>query len=395
MVILAIETSCDETAISIVRADGDKQAPRFEILAHIVSSQVELHATWGGVVPNLARREHINNLIPVLEQALTAAGLLIEREHPQLSDTECLMVRETLEREEGLAENLITFLSSIQIPAVDLIAVTAGPGLEPALWAGINFARALATTWMKPLIPINHMEGHIVSVLANLSPGTQLGRPTSQKASQETQFPAVALLVSGGHTELILVHNWGSYERLGETRDDAVGEAFDKVARLLDLPYPGGPEISKLAMKARINNEKGDWQLPRPMKNSGDYDFSFSGLKTAVRYAIEKKGKLSDEDKRTLAREFEEAAVETLIAKAATAMEEYSALTLIVGGGVIANTYLRAELEKMSVDRGVSLLLPTIETSTDNATMIAIAAYFHQDKSLSGNIIRAQGNLKL
>ncbi len=390
MIILAIETSCDETAISIVKAEGDLISPNFEVLAHIVSSQVALHATWGGVVPNLARREHIANLIPVLEEALTKAQLYTEREHPELSNTECLIIREILEREEGLAENIITFLSEIQIPNIDLIAVTAGPGLEPALWAGINFARALATAWMKPLVPVNHMEGHIVSVLAD-------GESTKSKNRnlKQIEFPAVALLVSGGHTELVLVKAWGEYQRLGETRDDAVGEAFDKVARLIGLPYPGGPEISKLAQVARAQNLSGDWSLPRPMKNSGDYDFSFSGIKTAVRYAVEKKGELTNENKLTLAREFEDAVVEVLVAKAMSACNEHGASTLIVGGGVIANQYLRAQLEKICTEKGINLLLPTLETSTDNATMIAIAAFFHQNESAGADEIRARGNLKL
>ncbi|OHA58506.1 MAG: hypothetical protein A2571_01885 [Candidatus Vogelbacteria bacterium RIFOXYD1_FULL_44_32] len=390
MKILAIETSCDETAISIVEAEGDQQSPSFKVLSHIVSSQVELHAVWGGVVPNLARREHIANLIPVLEEALVKADLLREWEHPDMSSSEAILIREILDREEGLAENLISFLSSIQIPEIDTIAVTAGPGLEPALWAGINFARALATAWMKPLVPVNHMEGHIVSVLAD-------GESTKYEARnpKQVQFPAVALLVSGGHTELVLVKNWGEYERLGETRDDAVGEAFDKVARLLGLPYPGGPQISRLAAEARAQNLTGDWQLPRPMKNSGDYDFSFSGIKTAVRYAIEKRGELNETDKLTLAREFEDAVVEVLIAKAMSACEEYNAPTLIVGGGVIANQYLRTQLAKVCADKGLALLLPTLETSTDNATMIALAAFFHQGESSGPDSIRAQGNLKL
>ncbi|MDQ5957897.1 MAG: tRNA N6-adenosine threonylcarbamoyltransferase [Patescibacteria group bacterium] len=381
MKILAIETSCDETAISIVEATGDQMSPSFNVLSHIVSSQVELHASWGGVVPNLARREHIANLIPVLEEALTKAGLLKEWEHPDLSSSEVLMIRDILNREEGLAENLISFLSSIQIPDIDIVAVTAGPGLEPALWAGINFARALAFAWVKPLVPVNHMEGHIVSVLA--------------QNSTPVAFPAVALLVSGGHTELVLVKSWGDYTRLGETRDDAVGEAFDKVARLIGLPYPGGPEISKLAQTARDQNLSGDWSLPRPMKNSGDYDFSFSGIKTAVRYAVEKKGELDENDKLTLAREFEDAVVEVLVAKALKACEEHLAPTLIVGGGVIANQYLRAQLEKYCKENSLTLLLPTLETSTDNATMIALASFFHQDKSIAPDTIRAQGNLKL
>ncbi|HYC83135.1 MAG TPA: hypothetical protein VEB60_01135, partial [Candidatus Paceibacterota bacterium] len=224
MRILAIETSCDETGISIIDCKGGLEAPAFSVLAHAISSQIELHAQWGGVVPNLAKREHERNLIPVLKQALEEAGL----EKPGAIALNEEEIKDCLVREQELASFFLAYIPTIEPPIIDAIAVTAGPGLEPALWTGINFARALSLAWRKPLIPVNHMEGHIVSPL--LEPEASVA------------FPALALLVSGGHTELVLMREWLDYEVIGQTKDDAVGEAFDKVARMLDLPYPGGPQ---------------------------------------------------------------------------------------------------------------------------------------------------------
>ena len=383
MVILAIETSCDDTAISIVDTAGDLGHPTFQVLAQIISSQTAIHAPWGGVVPNLAKREHLKNLLPVLDQALTDANLK-KTAATSLTADQQLAIATALEREPDLALSLTNYLSATAKPNIEAIAVTAGPGLEPALWAGITFADALASAWNLPLIPVNHLEGHVVSPLLK----------------QEATLPALALIVSGGHTELIEISAWGKYHKLGSTRDDAVGEAFDKVARLLNLPYPGGPAISKLALEAETNHYPNSWQLPRPMIDSPDLDFSFSGLKTAVRYALDKKGDLTLRDRATLALEFEQAVVDTLMAKVAKALSAHPARSFILGGGVAANQRLRQTLtHRLQTDfPDVQLLLPEPTLATDNATMIALAAGL---KLLAGPLapppapLRAQGNLSL
>ena len=268
--------------------------------------------------------------------------------------------------------------------------VTEGPGLEPALWVGISFAKALSFAWDIPVIPVNHMEGHIVSAMVKYE------NETLAKI-EEIEFPAIALLVSGGHTELIKINSIGNYDVIGRTRDDAVGEAFDKVARLLGFPYPGGPEISKLADEAERFEKNEDFKLPRPMLNSGDLDFSFSGIKTAVRYMIEKIPNITAEIKMQIAKEFEDAVVEVLVSKTKTAIENNNVQTLIVGGGVIANKKLRNALTQALPDTKV--LIPDMKLTTDNATMIAVAAYLHlkQDKKAltDQGEITASGNLSL
>ncbi|MEK9185413.1 MAG: hypothetical protein AAB863_01430, partial [Patescibacteria group bacterium] len=280
MIILGIETSCDETAVSVVEAGELVEKPVFKVLGSALASQAKLHDKYGGVYPNLAKREHIRNLPAVLIEALRKANLISNLEFP-------------------ISNN----------PDIDAIAVTVGPGLEPALWTGINFAQDLSREWGVPLIPTNHMEGHIASVLLsktdenpkfeapNNKPRTKAsfirGRRI-QNSNIETQnkikFPAIALLISGGHTELVYLKSWQEKEIIGETKDDAVGEAFDKVARMLGLPYPGGPEISMLAEDARSKNLHLETKFPRPMIHSGDLNFSFSGLKTAVLYYLRDMG---------------------------------------------------------------------------------------------------------
>jgi len=363
MRILAIETSCDETAISIVEAKGGFDLPAFKILANTISSQIAIHKEWGGVVPNIAKREHGKALVPLLETALEKAKLLKPNKQISVDDKLIRKLATILEREPDLSINFLEKLPKISIPKIDAIAVTLGPGLEPALWVGINFARALSLLWQKPLIPVNHMEGHLLSSLA------------SEGSKNKIKFPAVALLASGGHTEIILVKDWLKYKVIGRTRDDAVGEAFDKVARLLGLPYPGGPEIGRLAdFKVKIEGYK----LPRPMQNSGDFDFSFSGLKTAVLYLTKKIGILSEDDKKAIAFEFQNAALDVLLSKTFHAVEKFQAKTLIVGGGVIANHELKARLsDELKADfPDTAFLIPDRELSTDNATMIALAGYF-------------------
>ena len=402
MKILSIETSCDETAISIIEATGTQESPAFAVLASMVHTQAPLHAEWMGVVPNLAKREHAINLVPILKQALAEANFLIQKENIVENKKLNQKIKKLLEKEPGLYEKFIEFVPTIEIPGMDVIAVTYGPGLEPALWTGISFANALALMWDKEIIPVNHMEGHILSVLL---PQAAKGIKTNVKLN----MPAIALLISGGHTELVLIKDWLKYKVIGHTRDDAVGEAFDKVARMLGLPYPGGPEISNLAEKHQAQISKSETnskykiqKLPRPMIHSGDLDFSFSGLKTAVLYLIRKIGMLSDETKKEIAHEFEEAVVDTLVSKTKKALEQHEVKTLIIGGGVIANKKIREAFQDLIKEKfsDVKLLIPHSTLSTDNATMIAIAGYFrwldHKTKKTKPKkTIKATGNLVL
>lgn len=391
MKILSIETSCDETAISLIEANGNKKRPEFKVLGNALYSQAEKHKEYGGVYPSLAKREHSLNLVPLL-------GNLLKETGRQISSKETISkhkkeVEEILKREPDLTQKFIKYISSIKKPDVDLIAVTSGPGLEPALWVGINFAKALSLVWQIPVIPVNHMEGHITSVLKEAN------------SAEQISFPAIALLISGGHTELVLVKNWGKYELIGKTKDDAIGEAYDKVARLLDLEYPGGPKISARADFARENDlipASVGISLPRPMLNTDDLDFSFSGIKTAVLYLVKKlkeeKEELDMNTKAMIALEFENAVAEVLLKKTTKALEKYSANILIIGGGVIANKNIREtfkELEK--TDRRTKVFIPEIDLTTDNAIMIGIAGFlksFSHKPEINPEIV-ADGNLKL
>ena len=353
MKILAIETSCDETAVAILEIDGPLEKPDIKVLGNTLLSQIALHEKYGGVYPNLAKREHEKNLPHLLEQTLKEA-------------------KESLEH-----------------PDIDVIAVTNGPGLEPALWVGINFATELGKSWGKPVVPINHMEGHIFSVLF--------------EAIENLALPALALLVSGGHTELVHINDFGNYEIIGRTRDDAVGEAFDKAARMLGLPYPGGPRISGLAEISREKNREDKIKLPRPMIHSKDLDFSFSGLKTAVLYKLKAENRSDEDFKEEMARAFEDAAVEVLVEKTRSALLKLGdeVKTLIVAGGVAANLHLSKELEKLINDfPNISLRMPKKLLSTDNAIMIGIAAFIqinvNREETLEqASPITASGNLSL
>jgi N6-L-threonylcarbamoyladenine synthase len=377
MKVLAIETSCDETGIALVEGRRQGGALEFAVLKAELLSQAKLHAEYGGVFPTLAKREHAKNL-PVLFERFA--------------------------REQ-----------------FDAVAVTAGPGLEPALWTGIEFARHIADTYGVPLLPVNHMEGHIVSSLARPDEYTNKLEFISMFKIKDLTFPILALLISGGHTELVLTKDWFAYEMLGKTLDDAVGEAFDKVARMLNLPYPGGPEISKLAAGARKKlPKKGEMnttptpfsetfsppKLPRPMLNADSCDMSFSGLKTAALYALRDRGgiqKLSADEVAAFAAEFEDAVAEVLCAKVRRALNESGAKTFVIGGGVAANRYIREELQKMISNEfpDVGLRLPHLSITGDNAIMIAEAALTHlllgdwqlkntQEIAASGNLSLAQ-----
>ncbi len=367
MIILSIETSCDETAISVIKAEGDFPLATYEILGNALHSQIDIHAEFGGVFPQVAKREHALALVPMLIKALTEAELLI-KEPTLLGENLSEKITTLLEREEGLSTFLLDFFAKYSLPEIDIIAVTSGPGLEPALWVGISFAKALNAVLNCPVVPVNHMEGHVLASLYDVE---------IDNAIAPIKFPAIALLISGGHTELVLMVDWGKYEKVGETRDDAVGEAFDKVARMMKLPYPGGPEIGRRADIARKANVAPYKEvLPRPMLHSNDFDFSFSGLKTAVRYAIDG-AELTDEQKNALSRDFEDAAVEVLLKKTQNAIDHHHAQTLIIGGGVSANNYLRQTFTEtmLTSHPEVEIYLPHRNLSTDNSIMIALAGH--------------------
>lgn len=393
MIILSIETSCDETAISLVQTNGEFPSATYEILGNALHSQIDIHAEFGGVFPQVAKREHSLALVPMLISALTEAELLEPSEGglASLKNDDVEKITTALEREDGLASFLLDFLSKYSLPEIDMIAVTSGPGLEPALWVGISFAKALAQVIGCPVVPVNHMEGHVLASLYDVE---------IDNALAPIKFPAIALLVSGGHTELVLMSDWCKYEKIGQTRDDAVGEAFDKVARLMGLPYPGGPEIGRRADIARKANVPPYKEvLPRPMMHSNDFDFSFSGLKTAVRYSIDG-ATLTEDEKNALARDFEDAAIEVLLKKTQKAIDHYDAQTLIIGGGVSANNYLRSTFTEslLKSHPHVEIYLPHRNLSTDNSIMIALAGHAQLATARSAGAIQfisASGNRSL
>lgn len=317
MLILGIETSCDETGVALY----DQRAGR--LLGHAVHSQVAMHEAYGGVVPELASRDHIRRLVPLTRQVLDLAGKKIEQ--------------------------------------VDGVGYTEGPGLAGALLVGASFAHGLALSLGIPVTGIHHLEGHLLSPLLSARP---------------PQFPFVALLVSGGHTQLMRVDGVGCYVLLGETQDDAAGEAFDKTAKLLGLGYPGGPALSSLAEQGR----PGRYKLPRPMIHSDDLDFSFSGLKTAVLTLI----KNENPDPADLARAFVDAVVDVLVAKCARALQSTGLTRLVVAGGVGANKQLRAALDAQGKRRGFEVFYPEPELCTDNGAMIAFAAALRLKKDSKG-----------
>jgi N6-L-threonylcarbamoyladenine synthase len=393
MRILGIETSCDETALALINADTTNDLISVSVEGDELYSQVELHKQYGGVFPMLAKREHAKNLIPLFTALLKKTG------HAQLKKSELLSVekkeaiQKILFRESELKDTFIEFVNSFERPPIDAIAVTYGPGLEPALWVGLNFAYALKEAWGIEVIPVNHMEGHIVSTLF---PKADLSK---KQTLLPVTFPLLALLISGGHTELVLAKDWFSYKIIGETRDDALGEAFDKVARILGLPYPGGPEISRLASKFRLSGKNPTIKLPRPMIESDNLDFSFSGLKTAVLYMVKKLPELTEELKMEIACEFENAVVDVLLAKTKKAVEHYGPKIIAVGGGVIANELIRTSLKALTESYAdLKLYTPHLSLTTDNAIMIALAGYIRRQQKTGltpYTHVAAHGNLRL
>ncbi|OGM98283.1 MAG: tRNA (adenosine(37)-N6)-threonylcarbamoyltransferase complex transferase subunit TsaD [Candidatus Yanofskybacteria bacterium RIFCSPLOWO2_01_FULL_41_34] len=352
MKILGIETSCDETAASVIEVTGKNG---IKVLSNIISSQVKLHAKYGGVVPSLAAREHVKNIGHVFNYALKQAGLL-----------------------------------KFGFNRLDLIAVTRGPGLGPALLVGLTFAKTISWLHQKPIIGVNHLEGHIYSNW--LSPVAEISKK---------DFPALNLIVSGGHTELVLMKDHGQYKIIGETMDDAAGEAFDKVARLLDLGYPGGPAVSARAEQFSISNFQFPIKFPRPMKKSKNFNFSYSGLKTAVLYKIrELKNdgiKLTVSIIDEIAYAFQEAAIDVLVQKTIRAAKEHNVESILLSGGVSANKLLRSELKKNATKMGIKYFQPPMEYTGDNAAMIAVAGYFTylKNKKTDYKSVKIDANLAI
>jgi len=401
MIILGIETSCDETALALIETRSNEGLFEFRVINSMIHSQAELHSAYGGVYPNLAKREHGKNLIPLFKKLLDDSAIVTSKPNKVLIDEEYEKIithfKDTLLAQNPELKESLTAADFLKtIPAIDKIAVTEGPGLEPALWTGITFAHMLSELWSIPAIPINHMEGHILgSLMESDAPyGTW-------QHLRKCEFPAISLLISGGHTEIVEMNSFGDYKIIGQTKDDAVGEAYDKVARLLELPYPGGPHISKMAQEAIQENIVSEIKLPRPMLQSKDLDFSFSGLKTAVLYAIRDEQKrigedqkISQEFKKGLAREFEEAVSETLEKKLRKAIDNTSAKTIIIGGGVSANFMLRGKFNDIGTEYGIPLYMPTRHISGDNALMIALVGALTKADG-EKKILKANGTKRL
>ena len=325
MNVLGIETSCDETGVAVVQADTS-DTPK--LLAHALHSQVEMHGAYGGVVPELASRDHIRRVVPLTRQVLAQAGIVLE--------------------------------------AIDVVAFTRGPGLAGALLVGGGIACSLAAALNRPVLGVHHLEGHLLSPFLSRDP---------------PEFPFIALLVSGGHTQLMRVEDVGRYELLGETIDDAAGEAFDKSAQLLGLGYPGGPALARLA----AFGDAGAFKMPRPLLNSATLDFSFSGLKTAVRtQALKLGGNVCEQDRANLAAATQQAIVDVLVHKSLLALERTGLSRLVVSGGVGANLRLRESLDAACVRRGARVHYPELELCTDNGAMIALAAAMRLQRGIAG-----------
>ncbi|WAC72201.1 tRNA (adenosine(37)-N6)-threonylcarbamoyltransferase complex transferase subunit TsaD [Roseateles sp. SL47] len=327
MRVLGIESSCDETGVALVDASGDG-VPR--LLAHALHSQISMHQAYGGVVPELASRDHIRRVLPLTREVLIGAGLSLQD--------------------------------------VDVVAYTQGPGLAGALLVGAGVAASLGAALDRPVLGVHHLEGHLLSPFLSADP---------------PEFPFVALLVSGGHTQLMRVDDVGSYELLGETIDDAAGEAFDKSAKLLGLPYPGGPHLSKLAESGQPDA----FALPRPLLHSGKPDFSFAGLKTAVltqvRRLEQQPGGITDTQRADLAASTQAAIVEVLVKKAMLALKETGLKRLVVAGGVGANRHLREQLNAACERRKVRVHYPELHLCTDNGAMIALAAALRLQRDMA------------
>ena len=385
--ILAIETSCDDTGIAVLEVTGPDN---FTVLSNIVASQIKVHQKYGGVYPAMAKREHQKNLVPTFIKALKEANML-KNVSENFTVAKNTGINKILGREPELYKKLISFLKKYKRPDIDLISITNGPGLEPCLWVGVNFAKAISFIWNIPVVPVNHIESHILVNFLNPKPYTL--NPKS--------FPAIALVVSGGHTQIILVKKVGSYKILGETRDDAAGECFDKCAKILGLKYPGGPEIAKYA--SQLQRPKGCpdcsplIKLPRPMINTKDYDFSFSGLKTAVLYADKKINNKTIQYQKEISAEIQQAIIDILLKKTIKAAKDFNVKSIILGGGVSANKELRKqfEVEVENKNLKINIIYPETNLSTDNGLMTAIAGFYHKKNTVNWKNIQANGNLQI
>ncbi len=326
MRILGIETSCDETGAAVI--EGESENKKVKLISNVLASSLPLHSKTGGIIPETAAREQIRYIIPVIEQAL----------------------------------------SKSRSSHLDAIAVTVGPGLIGSLLIGVETAKTLSYIWQKPIIPVNHLFGHIYAnwIMEN-----------DKRGMENILFPAVALVVSGGHTDLVLVKNHQNIKWLGGTRDDAAGEAFDKIGRLLNLPYPGGPSIEKAA---KAGNPKA-FKFPRPLIGSGDFDFSFSGLKTAVLREVTNLDKVNDRTVADISLAVEEAIIDVLIYKTLKAAQKYKVKSILLGGGVAANQKLRErfKLSMLNGQSSIKLFVPPKNLCTDNAAMMAAAAFYNYD----------------
>jgi len=382
MKILAIETSCDDTGIAILEVS---KTGNFSVLANIIASQIEIGKKYGGVYPMMAKREHQKNILPTFISALKEANLLKPAQSVFFPTAKNTDIEKILEREPELFKKIIPFFKKFSKPDIDLISVTNGPGLEPCLWVGVNFAKCLSYFWNIPIVPVNHIESHIlVNLLEN----------------KNIKFPAISLVVSGGHTQIILVEKIGKYKILGETRDDAAGECFDKCAKLLGLGYPGGQIISKLAEGIKAPST-GSGQakiiLPRPMINTKDYDFSFSGLKTAVLYADRKVKIKNKKYKQEMSAEVQQAIIDVLIKKTMKTVKDFDAKSLVLGGGVSANQELRKQFKnKLEKEMpNTKFFAPKPALSTDNGLMTAIAGFYHKKNIKNWQEIKADSNLRI
>ncbi len=350
MRILAVETSCDETAAAIVVRHGDE--PHVTIEASVVASQIELHQKYGGVYPEVASREHIRTIAPVLAETL------------------------------GLGPARAGCLPELRLDGIDRLAVTHGPGLIGSLLVGVQTLATLSYARSLPLYSVNHLSGHIYAAFIQQS-----------KESKVPRFPLMALIVSGGHTMLVYMQGHHHYQLLGQTRDDAAGEAFDKVAKLLGLSYPGGPVVSKLAQ----SGNRQAWRFPIGLEHDDSLDFSFSGLKTAVLRLVEERSPLTDQDKADSAAAFELAVVEALLLKSSRALDLWPVRDFVLGGGVSANGYLRERFALLLAHRtpAVQLHVAPYELCTDNAAVIGASAAFLPAQSGDPRLVEAFPRLSL
>ncbi len=365
MKILAIETSCDETGLAVLEAKGGFKKPFFKIKKNLIASQIKIHKKYGGVVPFLAKREHQKNL-PILFQKIFKKNKNINFDKEKFDKIfkKITKNRTINEKQEiDFYKKLKNIISKTKKPDIDLIAVTSQPGLTPCLWQGINFAKIISCYWQIPILGIDHIEAHIFSVFL--------------KNNFSFKFPTLSLVVSGGHTYLVLIKNWFKYKIIGQTQDDALGEAFDKVGKILGLDYPAGPEIEK---RAKLG--KDIFNFPSPMISQKNFNFSFSGLKTAVYYQFlkDKKQKIRFSEKRIndYCASFQKAAFKVLEKKSKLALERFKTKQFILAGGVAANKTLQKLLKKSLT---TEFYVPDLKFSTDNGAMVGAASYFRSLKT--------------